>query len=521
MKKLAFLIFTLFVLTGCGIAWTQANKKLLESTDIGTPKEDFYYKLQSDFKAKDCQEIGSDLEACPCFIEISDLNNYVYFYKGRYVGTGHQNDFLDKFFNELELTSGHNNSYILFSTINAPMPVAFFKEKSPIEVYVNAGKIGETKFLKKSLFWEQKQGKVKLEILQDGKLLNQVSWEIAPNKKYKLSHNYSTGIISLDGDNSSQIKITSEPPGAKIYAGSSANALSAIGDTTPSTVTRSAVTKTWKAEYYQVYLEGYKKSSVVFRDNSFGNRIVHFELQKSEPKPKPTIVEPEPESTIAEPEPEPTIAESKPREIKSTGSGFFINEMAYLLTNYHVVDECTELETVILGRSIPLYVIGVDPKNDLAILKADNPVKNHAYFREGRGVKAGEDIAVVGYPLSGLLSSGPTVTFGNVNSLRGLLDDASQIQIQAPIQPGNSGGPLLDDRGLVVGVVVSSLSDTYLLKNAGTVPQNINFAINGLFVRTFLDAHNINYKLAPKGNQLSKPAIAEKAVSFVTPIICY
>lgn len=212
---------------------------------------------------------------------------------------------------------------------------------------------------------------------------------------------------------------------------------------------------------------------------------------------------------------------SKKRALKSSGSGFFINKDGYALTNHHVVDGCEELSTKIHGKEYPLTLIGSDKNNDLAILKIDNTINSYAKFRGGKGMKVGDDVTVIGYPLGEFLSTDASATFGSVNSLRGLHDNAVIIRISAAIQPGNSGGPVFDNMGNVAGVTVSSVSSSFLLRELGTVPQNINFAINGFFVMTFLDAYNISYSLSTQENELKRSEIAEKGISFTIPVFCY
>src|SRR5271166_3985795 len=100
----------------------------------------------------------------------------------------------------------------------------------------------------------------------------------------------------------------------------------------------------------------------------------------------------------------------------------------------------------------------IDPSNDIAIIQSARPISRPLRFRTGDPLKPGDDIIVIGFPLRGLLSSAPTVTTGIVSSLAGLRDDRTRFQISAPVQPGNSGGPVLDKEGNVVGMVVSKLN---------------------------------------------------------------
>jgi len=154
--------------------------------------------------------------------------------------------------------------------------------------------------------------------------------------------------------------------------------------------------------------------------------------------------------------------ESKPNpspetEATSSGTGFFVFLPGYVLTNRHVIDGC---RTATVSR--PGYptsdarIIAVDATNDLALLTTSLGKKMVPPFRIG--VRVGESIFVYGFPLAGLLSSSGNFTVGNITSVAGLGDDSRILQISAPVQPGNSGGPLLDKSGNVVGIVVSKLN---------------------------------------------------------------
>ena len=138
-----------------------------------------------------------------------------------------------------------------------------------------------------------------------------------------------------------------------------------------------------------------------------------------------------------------------------------------------------------------------------------------AAFRTGRPTRAGESAVVFGFPLSELLASTGNVTTGIVTALAGLRDDPHQIQISAPVQPGSSGGPVLDASGHLIGVVVSKLNAVL-----GEVPQNVNFAIKASTAANFLDAHGIAYKSAAGEKALPIPDIVEQARGFSAQVLC-
>lgn len=122
----------------------------------------------------------------------------------------------------------------------------------------------------------------------------------------------------------------------------------------------------------------------------------------------------------------------------------------------------------------------------------------------------------------GSLSLQGNLTNGIVSALSGFGDDLSQFQITAPIQPGNSGGPVMNRAGHIVGVVVASANDEFFREQRGTAVQNLNFAIQDALGRAFLDTHNVDYLTAEQpGETLAIADIAEQARHFTGQILCY
>ena len=120
----------------------------------------------------------------------------------------------------------------------------------------------------------------------------------------------------------------------------------------------------------------------------------------------------------------------------------------------------------------------------------------------------------------GALSSAGNTTLGNVTALAGLRDDSRHIQISAAVQPGNSGGPVLDEAGRLIGVVDSRIDDMAIAKRTGAIPQNINFAIRASTLANFLDANGISYSSAVSGEALGPTRVAERAAAASAQIIC-
>ncbi len=190
----------------------------------------------------------------------------------------------------------------------------------------------------------------------------------------------------------------------------------------------------------------------------------------------------------------PAHAQDRP---SSTGSGFVVAS-GRALTNHHVIDGCRRVMVrTPQGRALPARVLAADSRRDLAVLAYEGDAGPPLPFREGPAIARGESVVTYGFPLSGVLSSGPTLTTGDVSALAGLRDNPLHFQISAPVQPGNSGGPLLDSRANVIGVVVSKLNALRIAQmTGGDIPQNVNFAIKGAEAVRFLRENNTPPTLA-------------------------
>jgi hypothetical protein len=204
-----------------------------------------------------------------------------------------------------------------------------------------------------------------------------------------------------------------------------------------------------------------------------------------------------------------------------SGSGVVIGDHGEVLTNAHVVKACAQINVrSSAGDLTTAQVIGRDEKNDLAVVRSATSLPSVAIFREGTPVRAGDPVVVLGYPLSGLLATTINLTVGNVSALAGLGDDSRYLQISAPVQPGNSGGPLLDVSGHLVGIVTGKLDAALVARFTGDIPQNVNFALKAEVARTFLDSKSIAYQAARSDQQLSPADVGEIARPFTVQIEC-
>ena len=163
-----------------------------------------------------------------------------------------------------------------------------------------------------------------------------------------------------------------------------------------------------------------------------------------------------------------------PTKVVSTGTGFLVSGDGKMLTNRHVIEGCTMVHARIAGGFVGVTALAKDKENDLALLQIQGAGGPWAILDEA-GPRVGEDVIAVGFPLRGILCSSANVARGNVSASTGPYDDARLFQISAPIQPGNSGGPVLDQYGHVIGIVVSKLDAVKLFRLVGQLPENIAF----------------------------------------------
>jgi hypothetical protein len=229
-----------------------------------------------------------------------------------------------------------------------------------------------------------------------------------------------------------------------------------------------------------------------------------------------------PKTANASPEiaPQSPPLSGRPETSATSGTAFFIAQNGEALTNAHVVEGCKQIS--VNGGTARL--LARDAANDLALLATDQHPSKWASWR--LSVRQGEDVVAYGFPLSGVLSSGGNVVTGNVTALAGLGDDSRFLQISAPVQPGNSGGPLFDRYGNVVGVVVAKLNALKIASATGDIPQNVNFAIKASVAIGFLDAQRVTYSAEappPPGSMLdalSTPDIATRAQALAVQVVC-
>ncbi len=195
----------------------------------------------------------------------------------------------------------------------------------------------------------------------------------------------------------------------------------------------------------------------------------------------------------------------------ATGTAFAVNDDGYFVTNEHVVQGCSAIGIVMDEKLYPATIFNSDPKLDLAIIKVSPSLAN-SYIKFAPEVRTGQSVTALGFPLTDVLGIGVKVTTGIISSMTGYEGDNTNMQFSAAIQPGNSGGPLVDQFNRLVGVTTSAL--------VGEEIQNINFAVKAANVQRFLGANRIDFDISTSEVQIDIPTIVEKSDEYVRLVLC-
>jgi S1-C subfamily serine protease len=249
---------------------------------------------------------------------------------------------------------------------------------------------------------------------------------------------------------------------------------------------------------------GVPQIEVTFKVDKNGNLTVTAQEKKSSSKPY----------KIKFQNSEKKDSDNSPK-INSSGTCFLINNQGIVLTNSHVVGNNKQMTVIREGEEYTAKLMARDDVNDLAILKTK--IKNKAHFPLSTSdAKRIDKITAIGFGFGKRFSSDVKVTSGIVSSLAGVANNYSHFQIDASIQVGNSGGPVLDKSNSVVGIIVSKLNTETAYRESGTIAENVNFAIKISTAKQFLDSNDIAYKSNNadiKKNNINK--IIDSSVLFI------
>ena len=175
-----------------------------------------------------------------------------------------------------------------------------------------------------------------------------------------------------------------------------------------------------------------------------------------------------------------------------TGTGFTISPNGLIVTAYHVIEGGEDIEVLVPGLGfMPANIVASNPSNDIAILDVGRVTANYLHISAFKSSRISDKIYTLGYPLSSVLGDKPKYSEGVINSLTGIGNSASLMQVSIPIQPGNSGGPVLNDQNEVVGMVVSTAGIEAFYALSGTIPQNVNWAVKSDYIRLIAEIDKI------------------------------
>ena len=236
-----------------------------------------------------------------------------------------------------------------------------------------------------------------------------------------------------------------------------------------------------KYDYFQKAVSAYKEALRINPNNTLArNSLNQLEQKLARAKPSPPARQPS-KPVFRQP--------SVKQQLLSSGTGFLFSSRDYIITNWHVVKGAGSIEVKFPdGEVIKAKVLAKDSQNDIAVLKLSQSTSTQIpdlNFGDSSKVRPGDKVFTIGYPASSILGKNQKITDGIVSSITGVEDDPTMFQITVPIQPGNSGGPLFNENGEVIGITTASLS-LNAIRSLGAVPQNINYAIKSSFVNNLL-----------------------------------
>lgn len=209
-------------------------------------------------------------------------------------------------------------------------------------------------------------------------------------------------------------------------------------------------------------------------------------------------------------------------QLLGMGTAFFITDDGYLVTADHVVRGIHKVRVKTNEKFFDAKVIKADQKVDLALLKIEGNSFTALPLVAGKEPELGADVFTIGFPNPDVQGFEAKYTDGKISSLAGIHDDQSTFQISVPVQPGNSGGPLLNRYGAVDGVVVARLDDVAMLVDSGTVPQNVNYAVKASTLRQFLaPIHELDGKLKTQAGSRKRTDVLKRAQGAVVMVLGY
>jgi len=207
---------------------------------------------------------------------------------------------------------------------------------------------------------------------------------------------------------------------------------------------------------------------------------------------------------------------------RGSGTGFFVSIYGHVLTNEHVVSKCKAYSVTPSGRP-PLVakLIAKDVNLDLALLKVNRVPLAVASFREPLDLLPVEPIAVIGYPLRGRVTIKPVMEIGHMFFGRLKATRADRFTMKIDVRRGNSGGPVLDAAGQIIGVVVATVNTPGVYAATGKYVDDVGIGIRQATALDFLKKHKVKVQKSPPGTPLTEADLLKKGAGFVSQIGCW
>ncbi|WP_443749730.1 S1C family serine protease [Asticcacaulis solisilvae] len=200
----------------------------------------------------------------------------------------------------------------------------------------------------------------------------------------------------------------------------------------------------------------------------------------------------------------------------ASGTGFVILDGSYIVTANHVVANSKTISAACGSEAVrSAQVLARDPANDIALLKAETPLGYHLALAEEGSAHTGDKVFTIGFPVPDILGTEGKYSEGVISALSGIQGAANVMQITTQIQPGNSGGALIDTNGHVIGIVTSTAAVRAFYENAGSLPQNVNWAVKSDYLRPLLIRYSATAPAPASREKLSAIELAERTACLI------
>jgi len=257
-----------------------------------------------------------------------------------------------------------------------------------------------------------------------------------------------------------------------------------------------------------------EEEALAFADPVYAKTYEVEKKKKEEEKKIADKKKKEEEEKIAE-KPKKKKPKTSPDDNKivpaGSGSGFIVSKDGTVITNYHVIEGCELNKVTYKGSQLEAKVLSIDKVNDIAILKT-NINSDSAFAVSNEDVSLLEDVVVAGFPLGKQISSAIKTHKGVVTALAGAGDNYSFFQTDAAINQGNSGGPIINQKGNVIGIAVQTWVEEGV--------QGVHFGIKSSTLKTFASANGLKF-LAPNNRDLSNKELGKLITESTVYVECH